>query len=175
MNARWRSQVKNICTELRMARTSLGLVLTAMTSILTTLTAMSGICYCTRMTSPGNYDFTITEVQLGQGTECDSTVIDKAFDQLRKDNPMGFPCPPCGGEIVNFYREVRGTCWSLSPGGITRPVGAYVPCGSFYWCMTPYRICCDEYDDRHEIKGATVIFGDEEPCDPGCFNLPCPN
>jgi len=136
------------------------------------------ICYCTRETSPGNNDFVITDVIPLDGSGCDTTTIasyvDDAYQDLLLNNPMGFPCPPCGDTIQNYYHEVKGSCWHIvEPNPIN---GYYHPhvqqCSSYFWCMTPYRICCDTMPEY--IQGATVVFGDSSiVCSGDCSSVPC--
>jgi hypothetical protein len=129
------------------------------------------VCYCTRETSPGNHDFTVTQIQISSCPEDAVATIDDVLDFMRDTNPMGFPCPPCippGYE--NNWREVQGTCWK----SITDPDGTrYLQqCDNAGWCMTPYRVCCDENGVRQYIQGATVHF--PASCPAGCdIAIPC--
>jgi hypothetical protein len=133
------------------------------------------ICYCTRMTSPGNYDFVITQIQVDQSTGCGTLdqMLNTAYQWMRDNNPMEFPCPPCEPpSITNWYREVKGQCW----GTYTDPTNGatyYQMClGGEAWCMTPFRICCDPEGGRHEIQGATVVFG-TATCVSPCTQVTC--
>lgn len=135
------------------------------------------ICYCTRMTSPGNYDFVITQIQISDLSEgCGENggeLINNAYEWMRQNNPMGFPCPPCHPPgITNYWREVRGQCW----GFFSHPTGGekyWQMCsGGNAWCMTPFRVCCDPDETKHFIQGATVVFGTASCVSP-CNQVTC--
>lgn len=133
------------------------------------------ICYCTRMTSHGNYDFTITEIQT-DGGDCPpdiNTLVHEAYQTLFDQNSMGFPCPPCGDGTVVYWREVGATCWFQNDPGA--PVPAFVPCPDPCWCMTPYRVCCNDDGSKTTIQGATVLFcpGGTTCNDPNCSQIDC--
>ncbi len=135
------------------------------------------ICYCTRMTSPGNYDYVITQIQVSdEGEGCSdfpAELLNNAYEWMRETNEMDFPCPPCTPPgITNWWREVRGQCWGyyVGPGGGS-PYWQMCSGGNA-WCMTPYRVCCNPDGTRTEIQGATVVFGSASCVSP-CTQVTC--
>lgn len=132
------------------------------------------VCYCTRETSPGNHDFVITQMQIGGGNTCpgdiDSllTMVNKYFVE---QNPMGFPCPPCQPpSYENNWREIRASCWGSPPDDPR----VFYYCSATGWCMTPFRVCCDESGTRQWIEGATVALTTADCRASGCTEVACP-
>lgn len=132
------------------------------------------VCYCTRTTSTGNNDYTVTAVMISpagcQGTATTAVIIDDVFKDMKDNNRMGFPCPPCPN-TTNYWREVRAGCWNhfVDP---NTGIDVWEICATHKWCMTPFQICCDPVTgQRHEIQGATVVVG---TCDPDCEPANCP-
>lgn len=133
------------------------------------------VCYCTRTTSPGNNDFTVTSVATatpgcfaGLSTQ---DIVDAAYDAVLNDNPMGFPCPPCPN-TTRYWQEARGTCWSRYVDPVTGVEIAEM-CSTTGWCMTPIFVCCDPTTGaRTNNRGTTVTF--PQSCGTGCNTLVCP-